>query len=140
MLPDTDLTYTINFTNTNVANAAAATSLVINDAIPANTDFKIGSVVNNLGTTGLTVAVSYSNDNGTSYAYTPVSGRRQRTRRLRPRVDKHSLDFYRHVESNAAEQHGQREFHRPHTLNKLVRRKIVSTAKNQAFPSREGNA
>ncbi|MBA2341347.1 MAG: hypothetical protein H0V88_13210 [Pyrinomonadaceae bacterium] len=34
----------------------------------------------------------------------------------RPRVDKHSLDFYRHVESNAAEQHGQREFHRPHTL------------------------
>lgn len=74
VLPDSDLTYTINFTNTNVANAAAATGLVINDAIPANTDFKINSVANNLGTTGLTVAVAYSNNNGASYTYTPVSG------------------------------------------------------------------
>jgi hypothetical protein len=38
------------------------------------TDFKVGSVTNSFGTTGLTAAVSYSNDGGASYTYTPVSG------------------------------------------------------------------
>ncbi|MCA1628346.1 MAG: hypothetical protein LC742_10335, partial [Acidobacteria bacterium] len=46
------------------------TTLKINDS----TDFKVGSVVNNLGTTGLTVTVSYSNDGGANYTYTPASG------------------------------------------------------------------
>jgi hypothetical protein len=44
------------------------------DAVPANTDFKVGSITNSLGTTGLTVAVAYSNNGGATYAYTPVSG------------------------------------------------------------------
>ena len=70
-IPGTDLTYTIAFTND---GGVAARSLVISDPIPANTDFKVGSVTSSLGTTGLTVAVAYSNNNGTSYAYTPVSG------------------------------------------------------------------
>lgn len=70
-IPGTDLTYTIAFTNN---GGVAARSLVISDPIPANTDFKVGSVTSSLGTTGLTVAVAYSNNNGTSYAYTPVSG------------------------------------------------------------------
>jgi uncharacterized repeat protein (TIGR01451 family) len=70
-IPGTDLTYTIAFTN---GGGVVARSLVISDPVPANTDFKVGSVTSSLGTTGLTVAVAYSNNNGTSYAYAPVSG------------------------------------------------------------------
>lgn len=77
-LPGTELTYSITFTNSGTASAQTfrltdpnpATTLKLN----TNTDFKIGSVVNSLGTTGLTASVSYSNDNGATFAYTPVSG------------------------------------------------------------------
>jgi len=69
--PGVDLTYSVAFTN---AGDAAGSTLVITDAVPANTDFKVGSVTNSLGTTGLTVAVAYSNNDGSSYVYTPVSG------------------------------------------------------------------
>jgi fibronectin-binding autotransporter adhesin len=69
--PGTDLTYTITFTN---SGAAAAQSLVVKDPIPPNTDFKVGSETHDLGTTGLTVVVDYSNDNESSWTYTPVSG------------------------------------------------------------------
>lgn len=71
VLPGTDLLYSITFTNTGGSPAAA---FVVTDKIPTNTEFKVGSVVNNLGTTGLTVAVTYSNNNGTTWTYTPVSG------------------------------------------------------------------
>ena len=70
-MPGADLTYTITFTNT---GGAQARQLVITDPVPANTDFKVGSVTNSLGTTGLTVTVAYSNNAGSTYAYTPVSG------------------------------------------------------------------
>src|SRR5205823_11822249 len=70
-IPGTDLVYTVAFTNT---GGAAASSFVIADAVPANTDFKVGSVTNSLGTTGLSVVVAYSNDNGSTWTYTPVSG------------------------------------------------------------------
>jgi uncharacterized repeat protein (TIGR01451 family) len=70
-LPGTDLTYTVTFTN---SGGAAASSFVISDAVPANTDFKVGSVVNTLGTTGLTVVVAYSNNGGSTWTYTPASG------------------------------------------------------------------
>jgi uncharacterized repeat protein (TIGR01451 family) len=77
-VPGTDLTYTIAFSNTGGYPASAfvltdpdpATVLKINDYM----DFKVGSVVNSLGTTGLTVAVAYSNNNGATWTYTPVSG------------------------------------------------------------------
>ncbi len=69
--PGTDLIYSIAFTNTGSAPAA---SLIITDPIPANTDFKVGSVTTTLGTTGLTVTVAYSNNNGSTWSYTPVSG------------------------------------------------------------------
>lgn len=69
--PGTDLAYTITFTN---SGGSAAQSLVIKDPIPSSTDFKVGSVTNSLGTTGLTVAVAYSNDGGTTWTYTPASG------------------------------------------------------------------
>ena len=69
--PGVDLAYTIAFSNTGTANA---TSFVITDPIPLNTDFKLGSVSSALGTTGLSVSVAYSNNSGSSYAYTPTSG------------------------------------------------------------------
>lgn len=71
ILPGVDLTYSILFTNTGNAPAAA---LAITDPIPANTDFKLGSATTALGTTGLTVALTYSNDGALTWAYTPVSG------------------------------------------------------------------
>src|SRR5205085_2056113 len=77
-LPGTDLTYTIVFTN---AGGFPASAFVLTDPDPATVlkindymDFKVGSVVNSLGTTGLTVAVSYSNDGGVTWTYTPASG------------------------------------------------------------------
>src|SRR5256885_16433799 len=68
--PATDLTYTIAFTN---AGGTTAQSLVISDPVPTNTDFKVGSVTNSLGTTGLTIAVAYSNNGGSHYACTRLS-------------------------------------------------------------------
>ena len=69
--PGTDLSYTVTFTN---SGASYARSLVISDPIPTSTDFKVGSESRDLGTTGLSVAVSYSSDNGVTWTYTPVSG------------------------------------------------------------------
>ncbi len=71
IVPGVDLGYTISFTN---GGTGPASNLVMLDPIPANTDFKVGSVANSLGTTGLIVAVAYSNNGGGTYAYTPVSG------------------------------------------------------------------
>jgi uncharacterized repeat protein (TIGR01451 family) len=71
LVPGADLTYTIDFTNSGTADAS---SLIVTDPIPANTDFKVGSVTSNLGTTGLTVSLTYSNNGGGSWAYTPASG------------------------------------------------------------------
>ena len=70
-MPGTDLTYQIAFNN---RGGAPAQSFVLTDQIPANTDFKVGSVSASLGTTGLTVTPVYSNNGGTTYTYTPVSG------------------------------------------------------------------
>jgi len=70
-MPGADLLYSIIFTNT---GGSAAKNMVITDPVPANTDFKIGSVTGALGTTGLSVAVSYSNDGGATWTYTPASG------------------------------------------------------------------
>lgn len=69
--PGTDLVYTIAFSNT---GSVAARNLVITDPVPGSTDFKIGSMTSALGTTGLTVVFAYSNNGGTTYVYTPVSG------------------------------------------------------------------
>ena len=69
--PGSDVTYVIQFANT---GGAPAQSFYITDPLPANTDFKVGSTSASLGTTGLAVAIQYSNDNGANYTYTPVSG------------------------------------------------------------------
>jgi hypothetical protein len=69
--PGTDLVYTVVFTND---GGQPAQVFIVTDPIPANTDFKVASATTNLGTTGLTVTVEYSNDNGSTWTYTPVSG------------------------------------------------------------------
>jgi autotransporter-associated beta strand protein len=69
--PGTDLTYTSTFTNN---GASAAQSLVLTDSVLGNADFQVGSVTNNLGTTGLGVTVAYSNNGGGTWTYVPVSG------------------------------------------------------------------
>jgi uncharacterized repeat protein (TIGR01451 family) len=66
----TDLVYTISFSN---GGAGSASAFVITDPIPANTDFKLGSLTTNLGTTGLTSTLAYSNDGGVTWTYTPSS-------------------------------------------------------------------
>src|SRR5437868_6816886 len=70
-MPGADLLYSIAFSNT---GGSAASNMFITDPVPPKTDFKIGSVTNSLATTGLTVAVSYSNDSGATWTYTPASG------------------------------------------------------------------
>lgn len=59
ILPGTELTYTITFTNN---GDAPATNFIIYDMIPANTVFKLGSVTYNAGTSGIAApTVDYSN-------------------------------------------------------------------------------
>ena len=76
-LPGTELTYSITFTNT---GGSLAREVTLTDPIPIVTDFKIGSVTTDPGSTGLTIVVEYSNDydSGTptaaTWTYTPVSG------------------------------------------------------------------
>jgi uncharacterized repeat protein (TIGR01451 family) len=71
LVPGADLAYTVNFTN---GGGMPATSITISDPIPAYTDFKVNTETHALGTTGLGVTVAYSNDNGASWIYAPVSG------------------------------------------------------------------
>jgi uncharacterized repeat protein (TIGR01451 family) len=66
-----EITYKTFFTN---KGTAPSRSLNIIDPIQDRTDFKLGSVTNELGTTGLKATVSYSKDGGENCDYTPVSG------------------------------------------------------------------
>ena len=70
----TELNYYITFTNT---GGSAAKEVVLTDPVPNAVDFKLGSVTIDAGSTGLTIAVEYSNDFNTgtpTWTYTPVSG------------------------------------------------------------------
>src|SRR6266404_3517747 len=79
--PGTDLVYTVVYTNT---GGQPARNFVMIDPNPQNIDplervfhnldFKVGSITSNPGTTGLTATIEYSNDGGTTWTYTPVSG------------------------------------------------------------------
>lgn len=55
VLPGTELTYTVTFRN--LPGSATATALTISDKIPDSTDFKLGSVTYDAGTTGLPAPV-----------------------------------------------------------------------------------
>ncbi|PYS86391.1 MAG: hypothetical protein DMF70_02375 [Acidobacteria bacterium] len=79
--PGTDLTYTVVYTNT---GGQPASNFIIVDPnmqnvdplerVFHNLDFKVGSITSSPGTTGLTATIEYSNDGGTTWIYTPVSG------------------------------------------------------------------
>lgn len=70
--PGADITYVIIFTNT---GGSAAQGLTITDVLPTSTDFKVGSMIANLGSTGLSVTFYYSYD-GTTFTnlVLPTSG------------------------------------------------------------------
>ncbi|HKO36274.1 MAG TPA: hypothetical protein VJV21_07320 [Pyrinomonadaceae bacterium] len=80
-IPGTDLAYTVIYTN---SGTAPAQNLIIIDPNPANVDplervfhnvdFKVGSMTSTPGASGLITSFSYSNDGGTTWTYTPVSG------------------------------------------------------------------
>ncbi|MDZ7628125.1 MAG: hypothetical protein U5J99_06915 [Parvularculaceae bacterium] len=85
-IPGATIEYLISFTNPGPGSIDAGT-IVIVDAIPANTDFvnvTIGgpgsgavAFVDSSPASGLSLTaagVAYSNDNGATYAYTPVAG------------------------------------------------------------------
>ncbi|HEU0013994.1 MAG TPA: DUF11 domain-containing protein [Longimicrobium sp.] len=70
VLPGTDLTYTITFSN---LGEAAASGVVVGDDVPPELWFKFASVNNSLPA-GVTATVQYSNDAGATWTYVPVSG------------------------------------------------------------------
>jgi hypothetical protein len=69
--PGTELAYSVVFTNGGVAPAYA---IVLQEVIPNACDFKVGSSVTQMGTTGLTPTVAYSNNSGATWTYAPASG------------------------------------------------------------------
>ena len=80
-IPGTDLLYRIDYTNT---GGQPATNFIIVDPNIANVDpaervfhnvdLKVGSLTSSPGSTGLVATFEYSNDGGTTWTYTPVSG------------------------------------------------------------------
>jgi len=66
-----EITYTTSFSN---KGTAPSHNLSIIDPLQDRTDFKLGSVKYDLGTTGLSVTVSYSKDEGEHCDYRPLSG------------------------------------------------------------------
>lgn len=67
--PGTDLTWQIDAKNTGQLDA---NSFVLEDKIPVYTDFRVGSAVF-IGT-GFTAIIEYSNDDGNTWTYAPISG------------------------------------------------------------------
>jgi len=70
-LPGTVLTYTTTYTNN---SGTIAYNPTFSAAIPAHTDFQVGSLTSNAGNTGLSYTASYSSDGGSTWTYTPTSG------------------------------------------------------------------
>jgi uncharacterized repeat protein (TIGR01451 family) len=87
LIPGSDLIYTLTVTNSNASNLATADLPAITDILPAGVTFYNGDIddggalTGNFqfipGSSGLTLAaggVTYSNNGGTSYGYTPAAG------------------------------------------------------------------
>ncbi|HET7396303.1 MAG TPA: hypothetical protein VFK12_07675 [Gammaproteobacteria bacterium] len=77
-MPGATMQYLVNVSNQG-KGPADSNSLAITDPVPADSSFVVGSVVFTDGSTssGLTMSaanVSYSNDNGATWTYTPVAG------------------------------------------------------------------
>ncbi len=71
-LPGTELTYRTDYSNVGTADLAA---IVIFDAIPAWTQYRVGSAVSGTLAAGITgITIEFSDDGGATWTYTPVSG------------------------------------------------------------------
>lgn len=71
-LPGTSLAYTVDYQN---LGTTALSSIVIYDAVPAWTQFQVGSSTSGTAPASITgIAVQYSDDNGATWTYVPVSG------------------------------------------------------------------
>lgn len=70
-LPGQDIHYSVVANSTGLS---AASGIVLVDSIPDYAGFRIGSATFSAGTTSLTSAVTYSNDGGTTWLYSPGSG------------------------------------------------------------------
>ncbi|HKW15215.1 MAG TPA: hypothetical protein VJS69_12075 [Candidatus Krumholzibacteria bacterium] len=71
-VPGTDLIYTVDYQNT---GSSSLTSIVVYDALPAWTQFKVGSATTGTSPATITgISAQYSNNNGATWAYAPVSG------------------------------------------------------------------
>ena len=70
--PGTDLSYTVDYQN---LGSSDLTAVVIYDAIPAWTQYQVGSALTGTAPVSITsITVEYSDDNGGTWAYAPVSG------------------------------------------------------------------
>ena len=71
-VPGTDLTYTVDYQN---LGSSTLNTIVIYDAMPAWTQFQVGSATTGTAPATITgIAVQYSNDNGATWTYAPASG------------------------------------------------------------------
>jgi uncharacterized repeat protein (TIGR01451 family) len=70
--PGQDITYTVIASNG--AGLTPASAVVVTEPIPAFTGFKVGGATFDPGTSTLSFTVVYSNNNGSTWTYTPASG------------------------------------------------------------------
>jgi uncharacterized repeat protein (TIGR01451 family) len=70
-LPGQDITYSVVASSSGLSDA---TSIVVVDSIPDYSGLRVGSVTFSAGTTSLASTVSYSNDDGATWTYSPASG------------------------------------------------------------------
>ena len=71
-LPGTELTYTTDYSN---VGTAALDSITIYDPIPNWTQYRVGSASSGTLAPGIgSITIEFSDDDGASWAYTPVSG------------------------------------------------------------------
>jgi trimeric autotransporter adhesin len=71
-LPGTDLSYTVDYQN---LGSDDITTIVIYDAIPAWTQFLVGSASTGTAPASISsITIEYSDDNGATWAYAPASG------------------------------------------------------------------
>jgi len=70
--PGTDLTYTVDYGNIGTDDL---TLVIVNDALPAFTDYRVGSESTGTPPAGITlITIEFSDDGGATWTYTPVSG------------------------------------------------------------------
>ena len=69
-VPGTDLSYTVDYQN---LGSSDLTTIVIYDAVPAWTQYQVGSAVTGTAPASITsITIEYSDDNGATWAYAPV--------------------------------------------------------------------